>query len=189
VTWAEDALVHAGIGPGSDDDVAKWIAVTRIRYGIPREAARFKLRPDDDAAAVASVHKVMDLTNVDRFADARKEADAAEKRWPGLPGLLAARCDLAFRRHELGAARQACARAISAGKSSWALYLLGVIELQDDSRAGSARGIARLREAIEIDPDLAHAWRALGKAYARMNATTEREQLRREYYARFHTSM
>ncbi|HSS02942.1 MAG TPA: hypothetical protein VLM79_38030 [Kofleriaceae bacterium] len=189
VTWAEDALAHAGLGPGADDDVATWITVTRVRYGIPREGARFKLRPDDDAAAVVAVHKVMDLTNVDRFADARKEADAAEKRWPGLPGLLAARCDLAFRRHDMGTARHYCTRAVGAGKSSWALYLLGVVELQDDSRAASARGIARLREAIEIDPDLAHAWRALGKAYVRTNATTEREQLRREYYARFHTAM
>jgi tetratricopeptide (TPR) repeat protein len=189
VTWAEDALAKAGVGPGADEDLARWIAVTRVRYGVPRDGARWKLVPEDDPAAVVAVHAVLDAANVDRFADAKKAADIAEKRWPGLPGLLAARCDLAFRRRELGAARQYCTRAIAHGKSSWALYLLGVIELQNDGRAAMAAGIARLREAIELDPDLGHAWRALGKAYVRTNATAERDQLRREYYARFHAAM
>src|SRR5262249_9984143 len=134
-------------------------------------------------------HAVIDKANIDKYDDAVKAANAAEKRWPALPGILAARCDLEFRLRKLAAARQHCTQAIAHAQSSWALYLLGVLELQNTSRAASAAGIARLRQAIDIDPDLTHAWRMLGKALLRIDAMAERDQLRRDYYTRFHTTM
>jgi predicted Zn-dependent protease len=138
---------------------------------------------------VSAVRGVMAASNAGNYAAAGKIAATAEKRWPGLPGLLAARCDLAYRSGALAAARTHCSRAIAKGTSSWALYLLGVIELQSESRAATTTGIERLRKAIEIDPELRQAWRALAKAYERADMTAERQQLRLDYQARFHTSM
>jgi len=189
VTWAEAAFARSGAAPDADAETWSWIFETRIRYGIPRDGAPWKLAPDDDAAAVTAVHAVMSKSNEGNFAAATKLAAAAEKRWPALPGLLAARCDVAYRSGALSSARAYCSKAIAKAPSSWALYLLGVIELQSESRAATSAGIERLRKAIEIDPDLRQAWRALAKAYERAGMTAERQRLRLDYQARFHGSM
>ncbi|HWU91079.1 MAG TPA: hypothetical protein VN253_27625, partial [Kofleriaceae bacterium] len=76
-------------------------------------------------------------------------------------------------------------RAGAHGGSSWALYLLGILELRGLGPAPTAAGIARLREAIALDPDLSQAWRALAAALARAKATAELDQLGRDYQAHF----
>ena len=189
LTWAETAVARAGAQPGADHGIAAWAATTRARYGIPRDGARWKLSPEDDANAVTAVRGVVTLANAHKIDAAVKAASAAEKRWPQLPGLLAARCDLELRREALGAARRECDRAIAQGGSSWALYLRGIIELRTDGQAATTTAIARLREAIELDPDLGQAWRALGKALERANATAPLDQLRHDYQERFHTQL
>lgn len=180
VTWAETAAAHAG-----DSDTAKeiagWAALTRIRYGIPRDGASYRLAPDDDAAALAAVRDVLAKVNRGDFAAATAAAAVAEKRWPGLPGVVAARCDLELRRGAVAAARALCAKAI-AGGSSWATYLAGAIELQVGSRAAA---IARLRGAIAIDPALSQAWLTLAKIFRRSNAIADLDQIHRDYRAQF----
>lgn len=186
LTWAEDALARAVAAGGADPKIAQWCATTRVRYGIPRDGARWKLVPEDDAAAVTAVRGVLDLVYEDKLAAAERAAAAAERRWPALPGLLAVRCDLEIRRGALAAARRLCTRAIaSGGSSSWALYLLGILELRDPGRSATAAGIARLGEAIALDPDLGQAWRALAKALRRAGDTVRLDQLGRDYQARF----
>jgi hypothetical protein len=184
VTRAERALAKAGAG-AADPGIAAWAQVTRVRYGIPRDGARYQLAPDDEPDALAAVHDVLAKVYANQLDAAARAAGAAEKRWPGLPGVVAARCDLELRRGAVGTARSLCAHAIAHGESSWAMYLSGVIELQGGSQAATTTGVARLRQAIEIDPDLAQAWRALGKALVRAGHTAERERLAREYYTRF----
>jgi tetratricopeptide (TPR) repeat protein len=183
VTWAEDAIAKAG----ADRGIAAWAATARARYGIPRDGARWKLTPDDDAAALTTVRDAISLVNASEFDTAAKAISAGEHRWPALPGLLTARCALELRRGALAAARQQCDRAIAQGGSSWALYLRGVLE-QGTGRPAAA-AIARFRAAIERDPDLAQAWRDLGRALERTKATSALDQLRREYEARFGTRL
>jgi predicted Zn-dependent protease len=156
-----------------------------VRYGVPRDGARHKLAPADEAAAVNAVRGVVALVNTNKFAEAAKAAATAEKRWPGLPGLLAARCDLELRRGAPGVARTLCTRASAQGGSSWALYLGGILELRAGTAGGTATGIAHLRAAIAADPELSQAWRALGKALERAKATADLEQLRRDHQSRF----
>jgi tetratricopeptide (TPR) repeat protein len=187
VTWAELAIAKAAPQPGADHGIPAWAAMTRVRYGVPRDGARYKLAPDDDAAAINAVRGVVALVNASKLAEAAKAAGVAERRWPGLPGLLAARCDLELRRGSPGSARALCSRAGAHGGSSWALYLGGIIELQREG--GTAGGIARLREAIALDPELGQAWRALGKALERSKATAELDQLRHDYQARFGSAL
>ena len=192
LTWAETAIAKAGAAgasPGADHGIAAWAATTRARYGIPRDAGRWKLIPEDEAVAVTTVRGIVALANANKIDAAVKAAGAADRRWPRLPGLLAAHCDLELRRESLAAARRDCDRAIEQGGSSWALYLRGIIELRTDSPAATATAIAKLREAIAIDPELGQAWRALGKALERAKATEPLEQLRRDYQARFRTPL
>jgi tetratricopeptide (TPR) repeat protein len=189
LTWAEAAVARSGAAAGADHGISSWVATTRARYGIPRDGARYKLAPADEAAAVTAVRGVVAFVNANQFDAAAKAARAAERRWPALPGLLAARCDLELRRGALAAARQYCNHAIARGGSSWGLYLSGVLELRAGSPAGTAAGIQRLRAAIELDPDLGQAWRTLGKALDRARATAELEQLRQDYRAKFGSSM
>ncbi|HET7500485.1 MAG TPA: hypothetical protein VFK02_05760 [Kofleriaceae bacterium] len=187
LTWAEDALARAG--SASDPEISAWAASTRVRYGVPRDGARWRLAPEDDAATVTSIRGILALINGNKLDAAATAARGAEERWPGLPGLLAMRCDLELRRHALAAARRLCARAIAQGHSSWALYLSGVLDLQSANPAGDAAGIAHLRQAIELDPELAQAWRTLAKALERTRAIAQLEQLRRDYQARFGSSL
>ncbi len=171
--------------PAPGRDIAGWPPSTRVRYGIPRDGARYRLAPDDEPEALAAVRDVLAKVNAGTLDAAARAASAAEKRWPGLPGLVAARCDLEMRRGAVSTARALCARASDRGESSWAMYLSGVIELQGNGPAATTAGITRLRQAIELDPDLAQAWRALGKALVRSGQTAEREHLATEYYRRF----
>ncbi len=183
LTRAENAIAKAG-GRAADHGIAAWAATTRARYGIPRDGMRWHLALDDEALAVAAVRNAFSLVNASEWDAAASAIADAERRWPALPGLLTARCALEFRRDAVAAARQLCERAMAQGGSSWALYLLGSIELQ--ARRGSATaGMARLREAIARDPDLDQAWRKLARALEKARATTELDQLRRDYRTRF----
>ncbi len=185
LTSAERALASGSVAPGADRGISAWAATTRVRYGVPRDGRRYKLAASDEAAAVTAVRAIVALVNATKFADATRAAAAAEARWPGLPGVVAARCDLALRRNELAAARALCSRASAQG-SSWALYLSGILELRG---GGTAKGIAQLRAAIALDPELGQAWRSLGKALDRAQATAELAQLRQDYQARFGTAL
>jgi hypothetical protein len=188
LTWAEDALAGAGVGADSRHEIAVWAATSRARYGIPRDGARWKLSPDDEAAATTAVREAVTLSNAGEFDATEKVIAQAERRWPSLPGVLTARCALDFQRDAIAAARQRCDHAIVQGGSSWALYLRGVIELED-RRGRAAVGIARLRAAIALDPDLVQAWRAVGKALRRTRAHADLERLRLDYRARFNAPL
>lgn len=180
LTWAEDAIGRAGF---PDHPIAQWAARTRARYGVPRDGASWKIRPEHEAEVVAKVREVLDLVYAGKLAAAERAASAADKRWPGAPGLLAARCDLAMRQKKDALARKLCARAIAAyDGAAWAHYLTGILILRGKD---TAAGIASLRAAIAADPDLAQAWRALGKALARANDQAALDELRRDYQARF----
>jgi hypothetical protein len=185
LTRAENAIAKAGAGVGAGGHgIAAWAATTRARYGIPRDGMRWHLAVDDEPLAVAAVRNAFSLVNASEWDAATSAIDDSDRRWPALPGLLTARCALEFRRDAVAAARRFCERAMAQGGSSWALYLLGSIELQ--SRRGSATaGMAHLREAIARDPDLDQAWRRLARVLEKARATTELDQLRRDYRTRF----
>jgi hypothetical protein len=183
LTRAEDALARSGAGAGGHG-IAAWAATTRARYGIPRDGVRWNLALDDEPAAVAAVRNAVALVNASDWDAAVTMIDDAERRWPVLPGVLAARCALDFRRDAIAAARRLCERALAQGGSSWALYLLGTMELEAP-RGLAAAGVAHLREAIARDPDLVQPWRKLARALAKTRTTAELEQLRRDYRAHF----
>jgi tetratricopeptide (TPR) repeat protein len=183
LTWTEDAIARAKL---EHDPAAIALAQTRARYGIPRGAAF--VTPAQEAALVAAIRLALDLVYASKFAEAERALAAGEKKWPNAPGLVAARCDLALRMSQFDAARGACARALAADpEDSWAIYLQGVLYLRD---AGTTpAGIARLKKAIEIDPELGQAWRTLGKAYERGHNKAALEELDQAYRVKFGTPL
>jgi predicted Zn-dependent protease len=133
---------------------------------------------------VAVEKQVLELVYASKYADAEKILGAADKKWPAAPGLAAVRCDLALRMGQTPAAKTACAKALAADPNeSWALYLTGVIALKDAS--GTKNGIAELKKAIAVDPDLGQAWRTLAKAYERAKDQAALDQLGKDYQAKF----
>ena len=128
---------------------------------------------------------MLDLVNTDKFKDAAIALASSEKRWPKAAGLATMRCELEFRQKHYPKARVACAKAVSlAPDTSWALYLLGVIDLQGNPKARAA-GIDHLRHAIAADPELGQAWRTLGKALERYGTADELAALRADHQTRF----
>jgi tetratricopeptide (TPR) repeat protein len=179
-TLAERALGRAG---APDAALSAWIQSTRARYGLPADGGRFRIDASSESEYVAAVRSALAAVYDDQFARARTLLATADARWPGAPGLAAARCDLLFRQGKVAAARAHCLRAIEAYPSAaWAHYLLGIIELRG---AGTSKGIAALERAIAADPTLAQAWRALAKALARAGNTRELEELNRRHRQQF----
>jgi len=179
LTWTEEAIAKATL---ENDPAAAHAAQTRARFGIPR-GAKF-VAPDDESKLVAAIRSTLDLVYANKFADAERALATADKKWPGAPGLTAARCDLAFRMGQIEAAHAACARALATDPNeSWALYLLGVLLLREAGTVGA--GIAKLKAAIAIDPELGQAWRSLAQAYARGNDKAALDQLGKDYLAKF----
>lgn len=179
LTWTEEAIAKAKL---TKDPIAASLAQTRARYGVPRGSKL--VAPEQEAALVAAVKKALELVYASKYVEAEKALAAAEKSWPGAPGLAAARCDLALRTGAIDPARAACQRSLAADPNeSWALYLSGVLALRDAS--GTKAGIEFLKKAIAVDPELGQAWRTLGKAYGRAKDKAALDKLGAEYQARF----
>jgi hypothetical protein len=183
LTWAEDAAAQTGV---ADHPILGWAARTRARYGVPRDGAKFKITPADEAEVVATVRGILDLVYGGKLADADRAARKADKRWPGAPGVLAAKCDLALRQKKDAQAKKLCGQAIAAyDGAAWAHYLLGILALKKTSARDTEAGIASLRAAIAADPGLAQAWRALAKALRRAKDQAALDELARRYVEQF----
>jgi tetratricopeptide (TPR) repeat protein len=181
LTWTEQALARSQL---ADDATAASVAATRARYGIPKGTKAVK--PADEAALVKTIREVLPMIYANKYGEAQKALDAADKKWPNAAGLAGARCDLELRKNNVPAARAACNKALAADPdASWALYLSAVIALKDTSPASTRQGIDKLRRAIAVDPDLGQAWRTLAKAYVRAKDASALEQLGKDYQARF----
>jgi tetratricopeptide (TPR) repeat protein len=181
LTWAEDAIAA---GKLDKDPAAAGIAQTRARYGVPRGSKH--VRPEAEAALVTAVRNALDLVYANKIGEAERALAMAERKWPGAAGLSAARCDLYLRTGHVDSARAACARSLATDPDdSWALYLSGVLALKDTGESGTKTGVAQLKRAIEVDPALGQAWRALGKAYQRAKDQVAFAQLAQDYQARF----
>ena len=91
----------------------------------------------------------------------------------------------AAREKVLDEARELCDEHLAHSKNSIAaLYLSGILALRDTS--GTKAGIDKLKKAIEVDPELGQAWRALAKAYrTRTKDQAAIDQLAKDYQARF----
>ena len=184
LTWAEEAIEAGKL----NDPAYAMIASTRARYGLPKGKSHVK--PEQEGALVAAIKQASTAIYSSKFADAHKALDAIDKKWPGSAGALAFRCDLAMREGSIGGAKAYCAKALALDPDeSWALYLDGVLALRDTSAAGTKAGIARLQRAIEVDPDLGQAWRALAKAYIRAKDQAALEKLSQQYAAKFGTPL
>jgi len=179
LTWTEEAATKAKL---DKDPTLAQVAQTRARYGVQRGAKYVK--PEAEAELVAAVRGALNLVYANKYGEAERALVAGDKKWPGAPGFLGVRCDLEMRMTRIDAARAACARALAIDpQESWALYLAGVIDLREPGTTQA--GIAKLKAAIAADPDLAQAWRTLGKAYARGKDQAAFDQLAKDYQARF----
>ncbi|MEO8549857.1 MAG: hypothetical protein ABI678_07780 [Kofleriaceae bacterium] len=181
LTWTEEAIAA---GKLENHPAAAEVAQSRARYGVPKQAKFVK--PEDESALVTATREAVGQIGAGKLADGERTLATAEKRWANAPGLAAMRCDLAFRQNNVDAARAACNRALASDPDeSWALYLGGVLALKDTSAAGTKAGITKLKRAIAVDPALAQAWRALGKAYDRAGDTAAHDELAKWYQAKF----
>jgi tetratricopeptide (TPR) repeat protein len=183
LTLAEDAAAQIGV---PDDPISTWAARTRARYGVPRDGSKFKITPENEAELVGAVRQILDLIYAGKLPEAERAAKKADKRWPGAPGLLAARCDLLMRQKKEAAAKKLCQRAIDAyDGAAWAHYLLGILTLKNTSAKSTQAGIASLRAAIAADPTLGPAWRALAKALKRAKDQAALDDLKKRYVEQF----
>jgi predicted Zn-dependent protease len=180
LTWTEEALEA---GKLDQDPLAAQVAQIRARYGVPHG---YKVKPEQEGALVTAARGAIQAVGTGQFTAAEQLIGAAEKKWPGAPGLATARCDMYFRQNQIDAARSACAKALASDPNeSWALYLSGVLALRDTSASGTTAGVDKLKRAIAIDPDLGQAWRALAKAYSRVKDKAALAALDQAYTAKF----
>ncbi len=179
LTWTEDAITKAKL---DHDPIAIKVTQTRARYGVPRGTKL--VAPEQEAALVAAVKDILGLVYKSKYPEANRAISSALGKWPGAPGVLAAKCDLELRQGSIGPARASCDKALATdANQAWALYLSGILDLKNP--CGTKSGIERLKRAIDVDPELGQAWRTLAKAYQRTKDQTALDQLAKDYQARF----
>ncbi len=180
ITAAERAIGHAKVA--DNHPVRTWAARLRARYGLP-PTGKAQVPIADEGAYVAAVREVLDLVYASKFPAAEAKARAADRRWPRTPGVLGARCDLALRKGSAPAASALCDQAIKLWPgAAWAQYLRGVVALQ---RGKTAPAIVALKAAIAAEPELAAAYRTLGKAYVMAGDKAGHDALDADYQQRF----
>ncbi|WP_152629446.1 hypothetical protein [Haliangium ochraceum] len=182
VTWVEQAIASAPAGVDTAE-VQTWATQQRRRYGLPPNAARHRIAPADEGAYLRAVREALAVLYRGDRDGAWRAATSALQRYRNAPGLRAVQCDIELRRQRRGHARAHCQAALAAySETSWARYLLGILELY--ARKNRA-GIAQLERAIELDPSLQQAYRALHQAYGRTSQRAAQEQLEARYLERF----
>lgn len=180
LSWTDEAITKAKLD--ATDPAAVKVAQTRARFGLPK-GSKF-VPPEQEAALVAAIRQALDLIYASKWGAAEKVIGAAEKKWPRAPGIASTRCDLNLRQGNVAGARAQCNRALAADPGlSWALYLSAVLDFKN--AGGTQSGIAKLKKAIAVDPDLGQAWRTLGKAYDRAKDKAALEALAKAYQDKF----
>jgi predicted Zn-dependent protease len=185
LTWTEEAIEASHL---EHDPAAAVVAQTRARYGLTR-AAKY-VKPASEPLLIAAIKDALAAIYAGKYADAERLLGAADHKWPGAPGLSAARCDLLLRQGAIDSAQAACQRALARdADESWALYLSGVIALRDPSAVGTKHGIELLKKAIAADGELGQAWRTLAKAYDRVHDQAALDQLASDYQTKFGSAL
>jgi hypothetical protein len=179
LTLAENALAA---GKLDGDPLAAEIARDRARYGAPKGL----LKPDVEGAVVGATRHALELVSAGKLADASRAIAAAERSFPKAPGPAVARCNLQMQQGAVDPARRSCMAALALDPDeSFALYLYAILLFRDTTDASTRAGIATLKHAIAVDPELGQAWRALGKAYEREHDEKARAELATRYQEKF----
>jgi predicted Zn-dependent protease len=169
------------------DAVLTWAAQTRARYALSPKAADHAVSPARESEYVESIKQLLGHVYARRFAEAEAAAKAIAGRFPGAPGVPVALCDLEIRRRRFDRARKHCERALATYEgASWAHYLAGLLDKRDRR---PATAIDHLRRAIELDPELRHAYQVLAQIYAAEGKRRERDELAETYRERFQQAL
>ena len=176
VSWAEEAAGKATSGKA----VAEWASTSRARYGI---APRGPIRPEEEAEYVTGVRDLLTLVYDHKFREAERKVADLQRRFRGAAGIDAARCDLEIRRRAYAAARGYCREAIRRyDGSSWAHYLTGLLDKRDKNPTAA---IKHLERAIELDPDLEHAYQISAELYAQLKREADRKRIAEQFQTKF----
>ena len=176
VSLAESAALKAQSAEG----VSTWAAYVRARYALAPDA---KLAPEDEPAYVEAVKNLLKAVYARKFADGQAQAKQARKRFGDQPGITVAMCDLEIRRRRYADARKLCTAAIKAyDGASWGHYLTALLDKRDKK---STDAIAHLSRAIELDPELRHAYQILAELYDAAGKTDERKTLAEKFHKQF----
>jgi tetratricopeptide (TPR) repeat protein len=162
LTWAEEALGHAGKAKGSDATRAD-VERARRFFGLPAASERFHLKPEDEPAYADAMLNGIELSGAGKLREARAATDKALRQFPGAPGLLTLSCELGVREGRPRPAAKQCAASVAAMEEQpRAHYLLAQTRLATGQPDAA---IAPLRRALALDPHERAYWEALADVY------------------------
>ena len=182
VSWTEAAARRAGgaAGAAGAAEAVRWAAMMRARYGL---APGGPVAPEHEAEFVAAVRDLLSMVYERRFAEAEKQAAAMRRRFGDAPGIDGALCDLEIRRRRYPAARARCARSLERyPDGAWAHYLTGLLDKRDKKPAEAARHLER---AIELDPELKHAYQVAAELHREAGRADDEARVRAAYQKQF----
>lgn len=180
LTFSEEAAARAGeLGKNTLD----WLAKARRFHALPKKAARFRIRPEDEAEYIAKSTEARRHLDAGDVRAAMRIAEAGLRRFPDAPAFHTRICAAQLRTMNKSAADKACRRAITGYEEApEPHFLLGVIA----SLSGRYQdAIQYLERAIALDPEAQPAWRALAQQYRRSGNKAAVERLRAEFASRF----
>jgi len=186
LTVAEEAIGHVPRGGADIEKVAADVEMTRQRVALP-PGAKAGIPPDQEPAYVAGFWAIARLVGAEDLKTARVRLDTFAAAFPDAPAVDLLTCDLELRAKHAAAATKHCEAAVAKYRyTQRAHYLLGLLA----ARAGrGAVAEQQLQVAIQIDPQDAGAWRALGQLYRSQRARGRLDELARKYQAVFATPL
>jgi len=158
------AVANAGVGAGADLGIAVWAAKLRVRYGLPRDGARWKLVPEDERRCIRRRAPRESRCPTTPFADAVKvagrggEAVAAAPR----PARRALRCRVPAGRDRRGAPAVQ-PRASRRGRRHGRPTCPRARAAEQYSVAATRPASLACARAIDMGPRALQAWRALAQ--------------------------
>jgi len=159
----------------------QWAEQSRARYGTHVGMAQA-----DEGTYLVALQAALKLVYKSDFKRAAASAAALHQKFPKSLAQPLVTCEVAIRRRKVAAANTSCQQVLRLHPdNSWARYLLGIGHLRaKDTKAG----VRYLRQAIEKDPGLEAAYKALAKVYGKTSNPALAE-LRQQYKAQFNRDL
>lgn len=179
-TLAEAAARRA---KGYDRWLARAILRQRRRMGLPRDAARFGIRPEDEPEYVRGFKEAYAGIAEGKMNRAASLARAGLRRHPGAPAYLAVLCGVELHSGRARKAMRFCTRALEAWDESMLAHFFAGQAAAELHRRDDA--IRHLKRVIEIDPSDATSWTLLARLYQRAGDVRSLADLRSRYLKQF----
>lgn len=181
LSTADAAVGHVDRDNAKAPALIEAIEEHRMRVALPRDAARWNLAPEREAAYVSAFVSAEALIGTGDLPAARMRVRELARDFPDCPGVDVLECELELGARHFPAASKRCESAVTKfGQATRALYLLGFLAARGRQTDDAQK---YLRKALLLDPRNPDPWRELARLYRATHASQRLADLEAQHQA------